>query len=552
MYDAVASGGMATVHLGCLTGAVGFSRIVAIKVLRPQYAEDADFISMFIDEARVASRIHHPNVVPTLDVIAKDGELFTVMEYVHGETLSRLLRAGGGAPAPIASAIIRDVLLGLHAAHEATDERGESLNVVHRDVSPQNVIVGVDGISRVLDFGVAKAAGRTQTTREGQVKGKLSYMAPEQLQGNVTARADVFATAVILWEALTGERLFGGTETEIVFKVLQGQIVPPSELRQGLPPGIDAVVLKGLTRDPEGRFGTAREMAEALTSVCPPATSPEVGMWVERLAAKVLDGRQSLLREIESSANIPIKTDSTRPPAQDGRSKSPRRLVVGLAVAVVALAAAVVGAVLWRAPRAEHPSVTAKAVTPEATASAVALTSLLPCPSRRALPLRRRASSDRARSCAQRRRRPSAQRRRRPRPITSDGHHNGRIAVSMFTRFIAVADSPRASRTVTSDVQRLAEELLEVHAVCVELVAEAEDLAVPALVGIEREDDRKRRRLRAGTTGLCCRHRVVVDPDCLRFFMRTNGDPDVVTALRTLLRLERLPFSEWEVRVLSA
>jgi hypothetical protein len=113
-------------------------------------------------------------------------------------------------------------------------------------------------------------------------------------------------------------------------------------------------------------------MAEALTSVCPPATSPEVGMWVERLAAKVLDGRQSLLREIESSANIPIKTDSTRPPAQDGRSKSPRRLVVGLAVAVVALAAAVVGAVLWRAPRAEHPSVTAKAVTPEATASTVA------------------------------------------------------------------------------------------------------------------------------------------------------------------------------------
>jgi serine/threonine-protein kinase len=326
---------MATVHLGCLTGAAGFMRIVAIKQLRPQFAEDSEFVSMFIDEARLASRIHHPNVVPTLDVIAKAGELFTVMEYVHGEALSKLVRAGGAVAPAIASAIVRDVLLGLHAAHEATDEKGESLNVVHRDVSPQNVIVGVDGVSRVLDFGVAKAAGRVQTTREGQVKGKLAYMAPEQLQGSVTARADIFATGVLLWEALTGERMFKGTETEIVFKVLQGTADPPSQVREGVPTALDAITAKALEKKPEDRFASAREMADALVAACPPASTTEVGAWVAEQAAKVLEDRRTLVREIESSANVlPAKVESVRPPAKE----KGRRLVVVLVGVVVALA----------------------------------------------------------------------------------------------------------------------------------------------------------------------------------------------------------------------
>jgi serine/threonine-protein kinase len=325
---------MATVHLGCLTGAAGFTRIVAIKQLRPQFAEDSEFVSMFIDEARLASRIHHPNVVPTLDVIAKAGELFTVMEYVHGEALSKLVRAGGAVAPAIASAIVRDVLLGLHAAHEATDEKGESLNVVHRDVSPQNVIVGVDGVSRVLDFGVAKAAGRVQTTREGQVKGKLAYMAPEQLQGGVTARADIFATGVLLWEALTGERMFKGTETEIVFKVLQGTADPPSQVREGVPAALDAITSKALEKKPEDRFASAREMADALVAACPPASTTEVGAWVAEQAAKVLEDRRTLVREIESSANVlPPKIESVPPAPKKGG-----RWVVVLVGAFVALA----------------------------------------------------------------------------------------------------------------------------------------------------------------------------------------------------------------------
>jgi serine/threonine-protein kinase len=367
---------MATVHLGCLTGAAGFTRIVAIKALRPQYAEDADFVSMFIDEARVASRIHHPNVVPTLDVITKAGELFTVMEYVHGEALSRLIRAGGAIAPPIASAIVRDVLLGLHAAHEATDERGESLNVVHRDVSPQNVIVGVDGVARVLDFGVAKAAGRVQTTREGQVKGKLAYMAPEQLQGSVTPRADIFAAGVLLWESLVGERMFKGTETEIVFKVLQAPTDPPSRVKEGVPEAIDAVTLRALEKKPEGRFTTAREMADALVAACPPASTTEVGAWVSLQAAKVLEDRRTLVREIESSANVLPESPATMVVSSP---KNKRGRVVLFAVAA-AVGLAVLGTIAVLAFGNTKPETARAPASASATATATASSSAASTP----------------------------------------------------------------------------------------------------------------------------------------------------------------------------
>src|SRR5262249_30807867 len=162
---------MATVHFGRLLGPVGFSRTVAIKRLHAHFAADPEFVSMFLDEARLAARIRHPNVVPTLDVVATAGELFLVMDYVPGETLSRLIAASNAQrrwiPLPIAAAMACGVLHGLHAAHEAKSERGAPLGIVHRDVSPQNLLVGTDGVPRVLDFGVAKAAGRLQTTRDG-------------------------------------------------------------------------------------------------------------------------------------------------------------------------------------------------------------------------------------------------------------------------------------------------------------------------------------------------------------------------------------------------
>jgi serine/threonine-protein kinase len=308
VYGEIASGGMATVHFGRLTGAAGFARSVAIKRLHPQYARDPDFVKMFLDEARLAARIAHPNVVSTLDVVATDDELFLVMDYVRGASLAQLSRTlrnrGERIPPRMATGIIAGVLHGLHAAHEAKSETGKRLDIVHRDVSPQNVLVGTDGVARVLDFGVAKAAGRMQTTRDGQLKGKLSYMAPEQLQGGaVTRRADVYAASVVLWEALTGERLFkGDNEGNVLARVLEGQTPAPSSIVPGLPLELDRVVLRGLQRDPSNRYATAREMAQEIDASIGVAPVAEIGDWVEHVAARELEERAQRIAEIEGGA----------------------------------------------------------------------------------------------------------------------------------------------------------------------------------------------------------------------------------------------------------
>ena len=308
IYGKIASGGMASVHFGRLLGGAGFSRTVAIKRLHPHLAEDPEFLSTMIDEARLAARIHHPNVVPTLDVVAADGELLLVMEYVRGESLARLVRIEGMrgrlVPPSITSAVVIGALHGLHAAHEATDDHGAALGMVHRDVSPQNILVGVDGMSRVIDFGVAKAAGRLQTTREGTIKGKIAYMAPEQLSGHhVTRAADVYAMGAVLWEALTGKRLFqADSDAALVTRVLAGANEPPSAYAHGVPPHLDAIVMRALSRDPAARFRTARDMAELLTRSVPPSLPTDVGEWCNAAAHDSLAKRGMLLAEIESSS----------------------------------------------------------------------------------------------------------------------------------------------------------------------------------------------------------------------------------------------------------
>jgi eukaryotic-like serine/threonine-protein kinase len=306
---------MATVYLGRLVGPVGFSRTVAIKRLHPQFARDPEFVAMFLDEARVAARIRHPNVVPTLDVVATEGELFLVMDYVQGEALSQLFRAvrakGGAVPAPVAVNILLGVLHGLHAAHEATNERGEALGIVHRDVSPQNVLVGTDGVPRLVDFGVAKAVGRLQTTREGQLKGKAAYMAPEQVRGGeVTRQADVFAAAVVLWEALTGRRLFqGNSDAETIYRLLDAELEAPSKITPSIPAALDAVVLRGLARNAADRYTSALEMAIDLEKTVGMVSSREVGAWVHEMAGARLDERNQQVLAIEqSSSNINLET----------------------------------------------------------------------------------------------------------------------------------------------------------------------------------------------------------------------------------------------------
>jgi serine/threonine protein kinase len=314
IYDEIASGGMATVHFGRLMGAVGFTRTVAIKCLHAHLAKDPEFAKMFLDEARVAARIRHPNVVPTLDVVNTDGQVFLVMEYVQGESLARLQRLARDRheriPVPVACAIAVGVLQGLHAAHEATDENGDKLGIVHRDVSPQNILVGRDGVAHVLDFGVAKAAGQLQTTRDGQLKGKLGYMPPDQIRGQEVTRAtDIYAASVVLWEMLAGERLFAGeNEANILERVLYGEIGPPSSRGAKLPEGLDEVVVRGLSPDPRKRFSTAREMARAIEAAVPIAPAADVSEWVESLAGATFDERQRKVTEIESSSDVPAES----------------------------------------------------------------------------------------------------------------------------------------------------------------------------------------------------------------------------------------------------
>jgi eukaryotic-like serine/threonine-protein kinase len=305
-YDRIASGGMASVHLGRLHGEAGFGRTVAIKRLHAEHAEDPNFVAMFVDEARVAGRINHPNVVSTLDVVTVGREVFLVMEYVHGGSLANLLelarRRDAFVPLSVAVGILSGMLYGLSAAHEATSETGEPLGLVHRDVSPQNVLVGVDGVARVLDFGVAKATARLQTTREGTVKGKLRYMSPEQArQLPLDRRSDLFSASVLAWEVLTGRRLFDGDDpATIVSAVVSGAVSPPSRVRPDLPAGLDRIVLRGLALDRDDRYATGREMARALEESLRPASSAEIGDWVRHTLGESLVARSRRIAEIES------------------------------------------------------------------------------------------------------------------------------------------------------------------------------------------------------------------------------------------------------------
>jgi serine/threonine-protein kinase len=309
LFDELASGGMATVHLGRLVGPVGFARTVAIKRLHPQFAKDPEFVAMFLDEARIAARIRHPNVVPTLDVVAKQGELFLVMDYVEGEALSRLQRTsvarGLAMPPRIVVGIIAGVLEGLHAAHEAVSESGHPMGIVHRDVSPQNILVGTDGVPRLLDFGVAKAINRSHATREGAVKGKCAYMSPEQLRGGaVDGRADLWATGVVLWEMLTGKRLFAGeSPIEIAMKVLETDPPRPSASSPGVPAALDDVVMRALRKDGRERFRTAEEMVAALHAAVPGPPAREIGTWVDAVAHDILSQRSLRVREVESASS---------------------------------------------------------------------------------------------------------------------------------------------------------------------------------------------------------------------------------------------------------
>jgi len=367
VLDAFASGGMATVHFGVRLEAGGVPRVVAVKRLHPHLASQADFVAMFLDEARMAMRVRHANVASVLDVVVAADELLIVMQYVAGPPLSRFIAKRGKTPTPVpvpvASAILSDALAGLEAAHEARNERGELLGLVHRDVSPQNLIVGTDGVTRIIDFGVAKAAGRLHVTREANVKGKIAYMAPEQLSAReVTGQADVYGAAVVLWETLTGRRLVTADHEAAIEQIMLGDFEPPSRWDPEVSPELDDVVMKGLARNVSARWATARQMAAALEAAAPRATVSEVEAWVSGHAPAELATLAERVREIEESTIVSLSRDAPRPRSRRGV------LVVAGAIAATAVAGIAGGWTLARTPAASSlPVATAEPSAPAST-----------------------------------------------------------------------------------------------------------------------------------------------------------------------------------------
>jgi serine/threonine protein kinase len=415
----LAAGGMGSVYVARSVRSGGFEKLVAIKTCHPHLREDPEFVAMFRDEARLSALVRDPHVVPTLDVGDAEGVLHLVMEYVEGVRLADLARAarkkGSRMPLPIALRVIADMLTGLEAAHEARSLDGTPLNLVHRDVSPQNVLVGSDGVSRIMDFGIAKARARATVTREGLLKGKLGYMPPESFaSGPLDRRADLFAAGVVLWEAITCEPLFhGDSEPETVQRVLH-MPVPEMGLDATAELALAPIVRRALERVPADRYSSAIEMLDAIERTGLAIASPrDVARYVRREHGQDLDAQRDKIRaaitDAESLPRRPDAVSSSAPviaaasapvapsTASDGEGPPTRSWpwvaiglgALGLLVAIIA--AASMSARPDAVPRGEAPTgaatttapttTTAPATTPTAPTTATAPTTVTPATS---------------------------------------------------------------------------------------------------------------------------------------------------------------------------
>lgn len=289
-------------------------KLVAVKTLHaPDGASkgvDRSLERSLHEEARLSRYVRHPNVVSTTDVFSHGREIVLVMPYVHGATLAALVRAcikkGTAIPVEIAATLVHDVLLGLHAAHVAKDEEGHHLELVHRDVSPQNVLVGVDGRARLIDFGIAKAKTSADLTLQGELRGKVPYVAPESIGGaRATRIADVWSAAVVLWEALCARRLFDGeSPAETWTRVLGAPVEKPSAVL-GREVSLDDVVLRGLSRDVAARFSSALEMAQAIAAASRLAPRARVAAWVRWAVGAELEARSAKVRQLITFSDPP-------------------------------------------------------------------------------------------------------------------------------------------------------------------------------------------------------------------------------------------------------
>ncbi|WP_437650624.1 serine/threonine protein kinase [Sorangium sp. So ce362] len=335
----VARGGMAAVWAARLVGSRGFQKIVAIKTMLPEFGDDPAFEAMFLDEARLASRIRHPHAVEIVELGDENGVLYIVMEWVDGDTISTLnkqVKSAGGVPLPILLRIASSICAGLHAAHELRDDDGKLVDLVHRDISPQNVMVSFDGIVKIVDFGVAKATGRLHETRvAGQLKGKIPYLSPEQLtSGKVDRRSDIFSLGVLLYTTLSGYHPFRGrSDAKTMENILRFAPVPLRELVPDVPFDLAVAIERALAKDPADRWNDCasfqRTIDQIAISLGIAVSDGDVGHFVrdtlgdivsERrkklaTAIQLADSRMSSRGESRTASSVRGERRSKRPPA---------------------------------------------------------------------------------------------------------------------------------------------------------------------------------------------------------------------------------------------
>ncbi|HEY4106313.1 MAG TPA: protein kinase [Polyangiaceae bacterium] len=417
----IAKGGMASVWAARLRGTRGFQKMVAIKTMLPGLVDDLHFERMFLDEASLASQVRHPHVIEIMDLGEVDRILYLVMEWVDGEPLNIIMKYAatrGGIPLAIAVSIAAQACRGLHAAHELRDENGTLVGLVHRDVSPQNVLLTYEGVVKVVDFGVAKATSRASNeTEAGQLKGKIAYMSPEQLRGErIDRRTDVFAMGILLYMMTTGTHPFrGDDQAQTIRRISSDELVtPPSSIVPGYPAGLEAVVMQALAKDASKRYPTANDMLIGLTRALPPSMRPstdeEVAEFLRSLLPDRLEKRKVAIKGAleaadrrEAGKSVPRMADDGVPdeaptvleglvsnremtPSAEGQTslpgattreaialdrnsrRAPRRSVVsmGLSAALVVAVGAIVALLLSRRPTPQPTTVSSQPAVPTA------------------------------------------------------------------------------------------------------------------------------------------------------------------------------------------
>ncbi len=329
----IAKGGMAQIHLARQRGIEGFERLVVLKLIHPHLSDEERFVEMFLDEARIAARLNHPNVVQIYD-FGKDGdEYFIAMEYLEGESLGIIVKAGLESETPmdqhIAAGIIAQVCDGLDYAHKFVDLDGRFLGIVHRDVSPQNIIVLYSGMVKLVDFGIAKAASKIHKTRSGTLKGKLTYMSPEQCKAlSVDPRTDVFSLGAVFWEMLTLRRLFKReSEAAMIDAIVNEPIPNPKDIRHSLMTEYADIAMTALQRDPAKRFQSAGAMATAIRAVLhqsnQEAGTPQIGNYIRSVLGGRQKAKQEILRELVKSGGNPEEFKVLKPDTEESIPHGP-------------------------------------------------------------------------------------------------------------------------------------------------------------------------------------------------------------------------------------